>query len=146
LPFTKSIYTNSWRRVSHGIRELWDYVRKGVTQIDKRERERAGERERERKGGGTDGRMPKNGAIRIWLRTSDFFMSDVHYSLIFVFASIFSLLYNIYVVIFRNLPIRHVSLHFLTNIVVRDEAVSLTPNLQPGPPEIHFRLASTLSV
>jgi hypothetical protein len=37
--------------------ESWDYVRKGVTQT----------RERERKGRGTPGRMPKYGAIRIWL-------------------------------------------------------------------------------
>jgi hypothetical protein len=49
-PFPKSIYTNSWRRVSHGRKEGGD--------SDKRE-----------SGRGTPWRMPKNGAIRIWLKT-----------------------------------------------------------------------------
>jgi hypothetical protein len=56
------LHKKNWRRVSHGIRESWDCVRKEVTQIDKRERERGEER---------PGECQKNGAIIIWFNSKN---------------------------------------------------------------------------
>jgi hypothetical protein len=70
-PFTKSIYTNSWRRVSHGIRESWDYVREGVTQIDERERERERERGEEHPGECQKIVPLEYGSKQHWILTDD---------------------------------------------------------------------------